>query len=81
MTTLKVTTLNGKPIGYSDDTEFVVQISRNRNAKSSYQNRYIIKGDLGKAVFYYNWINIGLGYRKRLLMPSAKKSILARQSS
>jgi len=74
-------TLNGKRIGYSTETEFVVQVSKSRSCKSSYQNRFTFKGDLGKAVFYYNCINIGRGYRKRLLMPSANKPILARSAS
>jgi hypothetical protein len=71
--------LNGKPIVYTNVTEFLVQIGRNR--KASYQTRYTFRGNLHQAVFYYNCINIGNGYKKRLLMPSSKKPIIARQFS
>jgi len=32
-------------------------------------------------VFYYRCINIGRGYKKRLLMPGARKPVLARAFS
>lgn len=77
--TLKTATLNGKHIGYSSETEFLVQISR---WKGSYKTRYRFVGNLGQAVFYYESINIGKGYNKRLLMPScSKRPVLARLRS
>jgi hypothetical protein len=73
--------LDGKKIAYSSETEFLVQTSKTKNGKSGYETRYTIKGNLAQAVMYYNMINIGYGYRKRLLMPSSKKPVLARQAS
>jgi len=78
--TLKEATLNGKRIGYSNETEFLVQVGR--YSKGSYKTRYVFKGDLATAVGYYNGINIGNGYKKRLVMPSASRNpILDRQTS
>lgn len=70
--------LNGKKIAYHDQTEFLVQIGRN---KSAYKTRYTITGNLAQAVRYFNGINIGNGYKKRLLAPSFNKPLLARQFS
>lgn len=79
---LKEATLDGKKIGYSSATVFLVQVSRGKNPKSSYTVRYRIVGNLAQAVSLYNCINIGLGYRKRLVMVGGKPSpILARQTS
>ncbi len=76
----KVSELNGKKIAYSSETEFVVQIGR--GSKGSYKTRYVFKGELGKAVFYYDSINIGRGYKKRLLMPSdSRNPALSKQTS
>jgi len=69
-------TLDGKPVAYSSDTVFIVQIGRFK--KGSYKNRYNIKGDLTQAVLLYNSINIGNGYKKRLIAPSLNKTLLAR---
>jgi hypothetical protein len=71
--------LNGKKIAYSSETEFLVQVGR--YSKGSYHTKYSFKGNLAQAVMYYNGINIGYGYKKRLLMPSSKKPILARSYS
>lgn len=68
------TELNGKTIAYHEDTEFLVQIGR---GKGSYKTRWTFKGNLYQAVKYYNCLNIGYGYKKRLLMPSSPKPTLA----
>ena len=73
------THLDGKSKAYCDDTEFLIQVGR--GDKGSYKTRYRIVGDLGRAVMYYRAINIGNGYKKRLLMPSSSKPLLARQFS
>lgn len=73
--TLHTATLDGEPIAYSSETEFLVQVGR---GKGAYSTRYAFKGNLGQAVFYYRGINIGLGYKKRLLM---NNKTLARQFS
>jgi hypothetical protein len=75
---VKTNTLNGNVIAYSDLTEFLIQT---RKGKSAYRTQYRFTGDLAKAVFYYNAINIGNGYRKRLYAPTMNKPTLARQFS
>ena len=70
--------LDGKAIAYCDHTEFLVQVGR---YSGKYKTRYSFRGDLAQAVRYFNCINIGNGYKKRLLMPSANKPVLARQFS
>jgi hypothetical protein len=79
--TLKTSVLDGKTIAYASDTEFLVQCSKRRTSKSEYETRARFVGNLAQAVMYYNMINVGNGYRKRLLMPSAAKPVLARQGS
>jgi len=76
---VKVDNLDGKKIAYCDQTEFLVQVGK--GSKGSYKTRYSFVGNLRQAVFYYNCINIGNGYKKRLLMPSSKNPVLARQFS
>jgi hypothetical protein len=75
---MKTATLDGKRIAYTDDTEFLVQVGR---GKSAYATRYAFQGEIGRAVFYYNGINIGRGYKKRLVMPAAMRPVLAREFS
>jgi hypothetical protein len=49
--------------------------------KRSYKTKYRIVGDLTLAVRYYAGINLGPGFKKRLLMPSCSKNpVLAKQS-
>jgi len=74
-------TVNGKRIAYdSDYTEFLVQVGK--GTKGSYKTRYSFIGKLNQAVMYYNAINIGNGYKKRLYMPSCSKNpIIAKVSS
>ena len=69
-------TLDGKKVAYHSETEFLVQIGRYR--KGSYATRYNIKGNLAMAVAWYNGINIGHGYKKRLIAPSFNRPLLAR---
>lgn len=70
--------LNGKKVAYTSETVFEVQLGK---GSSSYKTSYSFKGDLGKAVFYYNCLNIGNGYKKRLLCQSFNRPVLARQFS
>jgi hypothetical protein len=75
--TLHYQELDGKRIAYHDSTEFLVQVGK---GKGSYRTKYTIKGNLTQAVFYYVGINLGPGWKKRLLMPSCSRNpILARQ--
>ncbi len=76
----KVDTLDGKKIGYTTETEFLVQVGR--GPKGSYRTKYRIVGSLGRAMLYYNGINIGRGYKKRLLMPScSRKPVIDQQQA
>jgi len=74
----KTATLNGKRIAYTDQTEFLVEVGHGRGA---YKPRYSFTGNLGQAVFHFNCINIGRGYKKRLTMVGANKPTLARAFS
>jgi hypothetical protein len=74
----KTATLDGKRIIYTENTEFLVQVGHKNRA---YATRYAFKGNLHQAVMHYRCINIGRGYKKRLLMPGARKPVLARQFS
>lgn len=77
---IQMASLDGKQIEYSNMTEFLVQMGR--YAKGSYKTKYRFTGNLEQAVMYYKGINIGNGYKKRLLMPSCSKNpVLAKQSS
>ena len=74
--TLHYQELDGKRIAYHSTTQFLVQVGK---GKSSYRTKYVIKGNLSQAVMYYNGINLGNGYKKRLLMPTCSHNhILAR---
>ena len=75
---MKTATLDGKRIAYTDTTEFLVQVGRGRGA---YATRYSFKGEIARAVMYYNAINIGRGYKKRLIMRNAMRPVLAREFS
>lgn len=71
--------VNCKTVAYCAETVFLVQVGKGK--KGSYKTEYSFIGDLIKAVFYYNSINIGKGYKKRLLMPSSPKKVLVKESS
>ena len=77
---LITSSLDGKMIAYSSETEFLVQVGK--KTKGAYKTSYRFVGDLPRAVFFFNSINIGLGFKKRLLMPSCtKKPVLARSAA
>lgn len=71
--------LDGKRIAYHTTTEFLVQVGR--GPKGSYATRYSFTGDLQRAIMHYNCINIGRGYKKRLIAPSMNRPLLARAFS
>ena len=75
---LKEVELDGRKIGYTNQTEFLVQLGR---YKSSYKTKYRFIGNLHQAVLYYKALNVGYGYKKRLLMQTSSKPVLARQFS
>jgi hypothetical protein len=78
MTVFRTVELNGKMVAYTDDTEFLVQVGYK---KGSYKTHYTFKGNIHQAVMYYRCINVGRGYKKRLLAPSFNKPLLARAFS
>ena len=71
--------LDGLRVAYSSETEFLVQVGR--GPRGSYTTRYRFVGNLPQAVLHYRAINIGRGYKKRLLAPSMNKPLLARATS
>lgn len=73
---LKTATLNGQKIGYSSATEFRIQVGK--GPKGAYKTQHIFTGNLAQAVHWYNGINLGNGYKKRLLMEG---KVLARAHS
>ncbi|NBR64320.1 MAG: hypothetical protein EBT77_08480 [Verrucomicrobia bacterium] len=59
--------IGGRDITFDPFTDFVVQVGKGKSG--SYKTRYVITGDLRQALFYYAGINIGFGYKKRLIAP------------
>lgn len=60
---------------------FKVQVSKYPNSQSRYETRYGMTSER-EACFYYHGINIGLGYKKRLVRIVGKKTeIIARSFS
>lgn len=72
---IKTVTIDGKPLAYTNQTEFLVQIGKNQGA---YRTKYRFIGNIHEAARHYKALNVAHGYKKRLLMPSAKHPILAR---
>lgn len=67
--------LNGKKISFTSENVFEVQVGK---GKSKYHTKYKFKGDLNRAILHYRAINIGLGYKKRLVCWELNPPILAR---
>lgn len=77
---LHTATVDGKLIAFCDQTEFFVEVGKGRG---SYKIRYRYIGfdGLQQACATYRAINIGNGYKKRLVMPSSKNPVIARYIS
>jgi len=56
--------IDGKDYTYSSDDAWEVQVGK---GSSAYKTRYSFKSP-NQAVFYFNCINIGRGYKKRLIL-------------
>ncbi|CAB4196690.1 hypothetical protein UFOVP1290_210 [uncultured Caudovirales phage] len=69
------TIVKGQVVSYNSDTTFYIQVGR---GKSSYKTKYAVNGSFGMACTYYHGINIGNGYKKRLVMD---KKVLDRRFS
>ena len=63
--------IDNRRIAFTASTEFLVQVGKGE--KGAYSTRYCVKGDPARAVLLFDAINIGRGYKKRLLMPSCSK--------
>jgi len=68
--------IDGKQIAYHSATEFLVQVGYKTG---SYKTNYRVVGDFAKAWFLFRAINVGRGYKKRLVMPNGTlRPVLAR---
>lgn len=76
---IKTVELDGKKVAYTNESVFEIQVGR--HAKGAYRTRMTSFGNLHQAVTFYRSINIGLGYKKRLVCWTLNKPILARASS
>jgi hypothetical protein len=76
---LKTATIDGKHVAFSSETVFLVQLGYKK--KGIYKTKFSIKGNLCQALIHYQGLNIGYGYKKRLLVPSFNNKILAREWS
>jgi hypothetical protein len=77
-TELRTIELNGRMVGFTNQSVFEVQVGR---WKSAYKTRYTFTGDLWRATRYFNCINIGRGYKKRIICRSFNKPVIARAFS
>jgi hypothetical protein len=68
----KTLTLNGKTINYDDRHDFLIQTGR---YDGKYKTIYNFKSPR-QAILYFNSINIGRGYKKRLVMRENPISML-----
>lgn len=57
--------LDGKKIGFCDDTLFEVRIG---DRHGHYKTKFEVRGNIAQAVHMYRCYNIGNGYRKQLRM-------------
>ena len=64
---------NTKRIAYTNRNVFLVQVGKGRG---SYTTRYRFEGKPFQAIKYYTAINVGNGYKKRLVCWDFKKPII-----
>jgi hypothetical protein len=57
---------NGRPVSYDRDTVFTIQTCH--GAKGTFRTVYKFVGELSRAAKWYGAVNIGRGYKKRLVM-------------
>jgi len=78
MTTIKIAIVDGRRIRYSDSTYFKVQVGCGH--KNRYETRWGTP-NLDQAVSLYNGLNVGPGFKKRLVMRGGhSSSLIARKS-
>lgn len=78
---MKITTvsLNDKMVAYTDENIFRIEFAHGQKGRYRLQNQ--IKGDLPRAVMLYNMLNIGMGFRKRLVCRDFNKTVIAKHVS
>lgn len=62
----------GKVVWVLSDEKFAIQVGK--GSKGSYRSKYVLSG-LHRAHFYYSCLNLGPGYKARILQLSNKKVI------
>lgn len=74
----KTINIDEKEIIYFNDTHFLVQVG---HGKGSYKTKHDIIGQPVTALSIYNGINIGNGFKKRLVLKtSIRREVLAKQN-
>jgi len=78
ISTFETITIDNKHYCTTDETLLILQSGR---GKSAYRTRLIFIRDFaGRAVMQYNMLNVGNGYKKRLIMQTGdKKTVIARR--
>jgi len=76
---MKTINIDGKDYTYSEGDVWSVEVGR--WGKGAYLRRYTLETPY-KAMWYFDGINIGRGYKKRLsLIQNGKRTTVARQAS
>lgn len=68
--------LDDKMIAYHSESVFLIQTGKGK--KGGYRTKYQIVGNLPQAIMLYKGINIGNGYKKRLVCETFNKPLIAR---
>lgn len=73
--------IDGKIVHFTPQAKFRVEVGH--GPKGSYKPRYSFTGNAAQACFYYRGINVGRGYKKRLVLQDVGQNpmVLAREFS
>jgi hypothetical protein len=72
--------LDNKKIAFASNTEFYIQIGK--GSKGGYKTKMKFLGDdFTRGFMTYQGINIGNGYKKRLISYNMNKPVLCKQTS
>jgi hypothetical protein len=72
----KIGTYEGREILYDDNTQFLVQVAKGK--KASYRTLHTVVGDFDEALHLYATIDLAVGTKKRLLMPTSHVPVIAK---
>ena len=76
---IKTIQLNDRMLTYPSSAFFRVQVGR---GGGGYSTKYSFMGNPSRAMLYYNAINVGNMYKKRLVMDfNGRKEVLVKDSS